>query len=99
MEQQEKCKFEDKIMDFVKDIAEIKATVNALDKRINGAMDGIATHIEHGNKWRLAIVGSILAVIIHALLFAYMCGRLVEKVNRNFDAINYHIKTEGKLNP
>ena len=67
------CKFEH-------DIGYIKATVEAIDKRINGSIDDIQRHITNGQKWRITIMTVALALILNVVAFAYMYGQLCQKV-------------------
>ena len=46
------------------DIATIKQKVIAIDTRINGSIDQIEKHIEHGDKWRMTIAGVAVTLIL-----------------------------------
>jgi hypothetical protein len=57
-----------------------EATKN-LDKRINGALDGIAKHIDHGERWRasiIAIIATLLINIATSIWWASALGKVVE---------------------
>jgi len=49
---------------FATSLARIEERLISVDKRINGSIDDITKHIEHGSKWRLAICGLVLGFII-----------------------------------
>lgn len=72
------------------DAAETKADVKSLDKRINGAMGKIATHIDHGKKWRVTIAVIGVGVVLNVIAFAYVFGRLAEAVEGNTAKIKDH---------
>jgi len=65
------------------DTAIVKERVLAVDKRVNGSIDDIKEHIEHGSKWRLAIVG-LASLIIAGVFWA---GNLTEKISDNYKEI------------
>ena len=69
--------------ELVKDIAVIKNTVEHLDKRINGSLDKVASHIEDGYVWRRVIVGVAITLIIQVIAFAFGYGFLVKSVSVN----------------
>ena len=48
-------------------LARIEERLIAVDKRINGSIDAIQEHIQHGTKWRLAIVVVALGLITFAV--------------------------------
>lgn len=79
----EPCKHDDKMMKMAEDIASIKATILAIDRRINGSIDDIKLHIAHGTKWRLSIVGVGAGLLISIMTFMHWSGRLCEVVDRH----------------
>jgi hypothetical protein len=79
----EPCKFEDRIITMSEDISSIKSTVQALDRRINGSIDDIKTHIGHGTKWRLSIVGVGASLLIFMGTVVHWSGRICEKVEHH----------------
>jgi len=54
----------------------------AIDKRINGSISDIEKHIEHGFKWRMAIAGAIVLVLLNIVAGVYQYGRISERVDR-----------------
>ena len=52
----------------------------AIDKRINGSIDDIKIHIEHGGKWRLAVVGAVVILLINIGTGLYQYGRICERL-------------------
>lgn len=48
---------------IVERLARIEERLIAVDKRINGSIDAIEKHIEHGTKWRLAIIIALLGLV------------------------------------
>ena len=49
---------------FSTSLARIEERLISVDKRINGSIDDITKHIEHGAKWRLTICGLVLGFAI-----------------------------------
>jgi hypothetical protein len=85
---------------LVADIAVIKTTTEAIDKRINGSIDDIHDHIKAGSNWRLGIVGVGVMVIIQTLALSFMWGQLCRTVEINSGRItameDLHPRTDGK---
>jgi len=73
---------------LVEDVAIIKTTALALDKRINGSIDEIQKHIEHGTAWRVAIIGVFAMMMIQILILSSMWGRLCKTVEVNTVRLN-----------
>lgn len=70
------CKYEE-------DIGYIKASLQSIDKRINGTLDEIRLHIAQGEGWRKAIIGIIFAGCIQVVSFAYLFGCLYNEVQEH----------------
>ena len=66
-----------------KDWGELKATIENLDKRINGSLHAIQKHMDDGKGWRMSIVGIIFAMIVQIVTFAFMWGGLNKQVEIN----------------
>lgn len=68
-------------VDIRERLARIEERVVNIDKRINGSIDDIKQHIEHGVRWRLAItsvaVSLVLSIISGVFAYGKLCG-LVE---------------------
>lgn len=69
------------------DVAYIKAKIDAIDKRINGSIDDIKTHIEHGSKWRMTIAGTAGMVILSVIGFIFWAGYLKAEINDNSNEV------------
>jgi len=83
------------------DGAVTRSEVAALSRRINGAMDKIHEHMETGAKFRLAVVGISITVVMAALsgIFGYglLTGR-VDESHRNIAKIERMIENVlGKI--
>lgn len=74
-----------KVTDYAEDIGSIKATLESLDKRINGSMDAVKKHIEQGDGWRKTIIGIICLGIIQVATFSYTWGVLNTKVSSHIE--------------
>ena len=61
-------------------VSRIDERTFAIDKRINGSIEDIERHIARGTSWRVGIVGVAAILLIQILSFAYMYGKLCEKV-------------------
>ncbi len=64
-------------------LGSIKATLEALDKRINGSYETFNNHIIQGRGWRGAVIGTAVMVIMQIIMFAYVYGNLSKTVNVN----------------
>jgi len=62
---------------------ELKMSLEAMDKRINGTIGEHAKHVEQGEKWRMAVVGIVFAGIVQVVAFAYLFGNVQNTVSRN----------------
>jgi hypothetical protein len=69
-------------------IARVEEKVVAIDKRINGSIDDIKKHIEHGQAWRIAIVGVSVGLVLQTIALAFMWGKLVNTVEFNTRRLN-----------
>lgn len=76
----EPCKYE-------KDIGYIKATMEGLDKRINGSYDAIVQHVKDGHRWRGAVVSIGAMFIVQLVSFAFGYGIMHKAVENNAYAI------------
>ena len=65
----------------------IKEKIIGVDNRINGSIDDIKKHIEHGQAWRFAIVGVFMTIVIQIGTFVYLWGGMTEIVKKNTDQI------------
>lgn len=65
------------------DWGSLKATVENLDRRINGSLNAISKHMDDGVVWRVAIIGLILSVVMQVVAFAYLWGGLSKQVQIN----------------
>ena len=63
----------------------IKEKIIGVDARINGSIDDIKKHIEHGQAWRMSIVGVFIVIIIQIGTFVYLWGGVTEIVKKNTD--------------
>ena len=61
----------------------LKATVENLDKRINGSLEAITKHMDDGDGWRKAIVGIVFCIFIQIGTFAYLWGGVTKQVEIN----------------
>lgn len=74
------CAYQNKIIEIGEDVASTKATVIAMDRRINGSIDDFVNHIEHGHKWRATIVTVATVVVLEVIAFSFMFGKVSEAV-------------------
>jgi hypothetical protein len=74
--------------DLLVTITRIDTTLLNVDKRINGSIDDIKKHIEHGQAWRMGIIGVAAMVIIQTLVLSSMWGKLVRTVEVNTGRID-----------
>lgn len=68
-------------------LARIEEKVIAIDRRINGSIDDIKTHIEHGNRWRLAITSIAVGLVLSIMSGVYAYGKLCGMVEDNTQEI------------
>lgn len=68
---------------IIERLARIEERQIAIDDRINGSIDAIKEHIDHGHRWRTAIIGIFVAIIIQVVTFAYVYGNLAKTVSIN----------------
>lgn len=83
--------------DLLTRLARIEEKIIAVDKRINGSIEEIEKHIEHGRSWRVAIIGVAGMVIIQSFLFASMWGKLCNMVDRNSSLLDKIIEIRPKI--
>ena len=92
MNGEEICKYHTEL--FAK-IEVVDTKVTNLDNRINGALGIVAKHIEEGSRYRLAIFGIAITLIVNIFLAIYWYGRLAQKV----DTCAYAIEQLETLHP
>jgi len=76
----EPCKFEKEISDNGKCVVRLEEQIIALQENLRGAFAKIAAHIDSGNGWRMAIVGSVLMVFLQIMMVSYYAGKIVKSV-------------------
>jgi hypothetical protein len=69
------------------DVQVIKETTTNLDKRINGALDIVAKHIDAGSRWRFAIVGVAITLVVNIVIAAYWNGQMVRQIQVNTERL------------
>lgn len=74
------CKQEEAIKSLLVTTGKIEERIIALDKRINGSYQAFCDHIVQGKGWRMAVVGTVVAVVIQVVGFAFMYGNLYKTV-------------------
>jgi hypothetical protein len=82
-----KIGFCDQHIELVSTLARIEERVINIDKRINGSIDDIKVHIEHGNRWRLAITSVALSLILAIISGVFAYGKLCGLVEDNTQEI------------
>ena len=75
-----KCKYEEKIFKFAENISSIRTNVDSLRREINGTLRAMEAHINQGTRWRIAIFGVCVTVVVNTVIFAYCYGSLSETV-------------------
>ena len=68
-------------------LARIEERLISVDKRINGSIDEIKTHIEHGTRWRLAIAGVAFSLLLSIVSGVFAYGKLCGLVEDNTQEI------------
>ena len=81
VERRKESRYCDSHIQLFSDMQVIKNTVLNLDKRINGSMDSIKTHIEQGSKWRMTIATVGIGLILSIMGAVYAYGRVCERVD------------------
>lgn len=65
------------------DWGKLTATVENLDRRINGSLHEMEKHMDSGKGWRMSLIGVIVAIFLQIITFAYLWGGLTEQVEAN----------------
>ena len=65
------------------DWGKMTASIEALDKRINGSLHEMEKHMDEGVGWRVALLGVIITIFIQVGAFLYLWGGLTTVVNVN----------------
>ena len=66
-------------------LARVEERLIAVDKRINGSIESIEKHIEHGGKWRLSIIGVAVTLVLAVIGWVYAYGQIAKQVEVNTD--------------
>jgi len=88
-------RLEEKINDLSVNMSAMNEKMSFLDRRINGSIDNIEKHIEHGRSWRISIIGVALMLILQILSFTYIYGQLNAQVRVN----NTRLETLEEIHP
>ena len=75
-------------------LGRIEATLEALDKRINGSYKTFNDHIVQGKGWRTAVISTLIIVVIQIVGFAYVYGNLAKTVSVNERIIQREVVSE-----
>ena len=70
------------------EIAELRGDIKALNVRINGSLDKMATFMESGIWWRRAIIGVVFTIILQATGGLIVATRLAESYGQNHRQID-----------
>jgi len=65
------------------DMAIVKTTVLNLDKRINGSIDDIKTHIDNSRPRNIAIIGAAITIFIFLFNMAMSLGENKKQIEIN----------------
>jgi len=63
VEKRKEQRYCDGHLEFSNTLVRIEERQIAIDRRINGSIDAVEKHIEHGTKWRLAIVVAFIGLV------------------------------------
>ncbi len=50
-------------IEIIERLARIEERLIAVDRRVNGSIDAVEKHIEHGVRWRLGIVCALVGLV------------------------------------
>ena len=70
-------------LDLVKSVAIIETTIVNLDKRINGSLKSIEKHMDEGIRWRIAIVGVGVTLLVQFMGFIVVGTRFTKQIEVN----------------
>jgi hypothetical protein len=70
------------------DWGKMTASIENLDKRINGTLHDMEIYMDSGKAWRMSIIGIILTIILQVVTFAYLWGGLSNQVYVNSSRLN-----------
>lgn len=62
------------------DWGKLTATVENLDRRINGSLHEMEKHMIAGEGWRKALFGIVIAIFLQIITFAYLWGGMTVQV-------------------
>jgi hypothetical protein len=79
------------------DMAIVKTTVLALDKRINGTIGAVERHIENSRGRNIAIGTALVGIIIFMLNFAYNLGESKKQISINTERWTKFMEMEEKI--
>jgi hypothetical protein len=65
------------------DWGKMMASVENLDRRINGSLHEMEKHMDDGKGWRMSLIGIIVAIFLQIVTFSYLWGGLTTTVNNN----------------
>lgn len=74
----------------------VNEKITNLDKRINGSLESIASHILESKGWRTAIVGIIGVLLVNLASAIFYYGYTVSKVNNLEDLVKKIVVVHSK---
>ena len=77
------------------DMAIVKTTLLALDKRINGSLDDMKNHMQNSRGRNLAIGTSLVSIVIFLFTLAYQWGISNKQIEVN--TLRWNNYMEGKM--
>jgi hypothetical protein len=77
------------------DMAIVKTTLLALDKRINGSLDDMKTHIGNSKGRNLAIIGAVVSIVLYLFNLSAEAGANKRQIEVNTQRWNSYM--EGKM--
>jgi hypothetical protein len=82
------CLHEDDFKQLAITVVKIDSKIDLLSTQVNGKIQKFTDHLDTAGKWRIALVGTILSLIVSGLGWAYAYGMLSQQVKVNTERWN-----------
>jgi hypothetical protein len=95
VERRKEIRYCDNHIDLMQTVARIEERLIAVDKRINGSIDSIEKHIEHGSKWRLTIATIGIGLLVTIFTRFWGWAKFEKQIEINTGRLD---KIEARMN-
>ena len=78
-----RCLHEEEFKQLAINVVQINSKIDILSTQVNGKIQKFTDHMDSAGKWRIALVGTVVSLILSGVGWAYAYGMLSKQVQIN----------------